>query len=136
MRGVNIMKIDYQKIQQAIAEETHAGGFAELMQKFKKIGVLKYDYFVADGFYRYYDCDSFVDLKMNGIPKTVVPISDKTKIKQAVKNAQAGAFDFETFCMLAGEAGILYWCTDLLKKTVTYIDCSNQIVLEEPIPAL
>lgn len=75
--------------------EENAGEFAQVMQELKRLGVKRYDYFVAEGVYRYYDDKSFVELKMNGIPKEVADRSDIDAIKSAVKTAQSGEIDFE-----------------------------------------
>ncbi|MFV0558489.1 MAG: DUF1398 family protein [Enterococcus sp.] len=128
--------LDYQKIEQAINRETTAGDFAKLMQEFQQLGVIAYDYLVAEGLYRYHDADSFIDLQMNGIPTSVTNQGDREKIKQAVTKAQASQITFTEFCELAGKAGISYWQTDILAKTVTYYDLADKALLIEPIPGI
>ncbi|KRM72188.1 DUF1398 family protein [Lacticaseibacillus brantae] len=130
------MTLNYQAIQAAVNQEGNASGFARLMQAFKALGVTHYDYLVAEGVYRYYDVNSSIDLPMNGVPKPVTAVSDAAKIKAAVRGAQAGQFDFERFCELAGEAGVPMWETNLVNKTVTYFDGLHQPLLVEPIPGL
>lgn len=131
-----IMSLDYQAIEEAVNAEENAGEFALLMQELKKLGVKRYDYLVAEGMYRYFDEESSIDLKMNGVPKTVSDQSDSEAIKSAVKRAQAGEFDFETFCELAGKAGVPVWTSDLVSKKVTYYDNSHQTLIVEPIPGV
>lgn len=131
-----MMTLDYNAIKNAIAEEENAGGFAELIGKFKKLGIKKYDYFVETGIYRYYDGDSFVDSQMNGEPQLIEQTAKADKIKEAVKQAQAGVIDFKRFCFLVGEAGISYWTSDLEKMLVTYFDDQDIAILIEPIPAV
>lgn len=128
--------LDYQAIQQAVNNEKNAGGFAELMKEFVQLGIKKYDYLVAKGLYRYYDENSSIELKMNGVPKPVDELGETLKIRQAVTNAQVGAISFEQFCQLAGEAGVAYWVTDLTTKEVTYFDSEDFVLLIEPIPGL
>lgn len=130
------MALNYLDIEKAVNSEKDAGGFAKLMKDFQALGVLRYDYLVADGLYRYFDNDSHVDMHMNGIPKPVLSLGDPVKIKTAVKGAQAGKFDFEQFCVLAGEAGVAVWTSDLQAKEVTYYDQQHQALLVEPIPGL
>ncbi|GEK28750.1 DUF1398 family protein [Furfurilactobacillus siliginis] len=130
------MTLNYQAIEQAVNAERDAGGFAKLMQDFQELGVLRYDYLVATGIYRYFDADSHVDLKMNGVPKPVASVGDASAIKAAVKGAQAGEFDFERFCELAGAAGVPVWTSDLTAKEVRYYDENGQVLLAEPIPGL
>ncbi|GAY73567.1 DUF1398 family protein [Lentilactobacillus kosonis] len=130
------MALNYYDIEAAVNSETNAGGFAELMQKFKTLGVIRYDYLVAEGIYRYFDLNTHVDLAMSGVPKPVAKISSIEKIKAAVHGAQAGEFDFEHFCELAGEAGVPVWQTNLISKHVTYYGNQNKPLLIEPIPGL
>lgn len=116
--------------------EENAGEFALVMQELKRLGVKRYDYFVAEGVYRYYDEKSFVELKMNGVPKEVADRSDIDAIKSAVKTAQSGAIDFERFCELAGKAGVPFWTSNLVTKEVTYFDNQHHVLHLEPIPGV
>lgn len=116
--------------------EENAREFAQVMQELKRLGVKRYDYFVAEGVYRYYDDKSFVELKMNGIPKEVADRSDIDAIKSAVKTAQSGEIDFEMFCELAGKAGVPFWTSNLVTKEVTYFDNQHHVLYLEPIPGL
>lgn len=100
------------------------------------MGVKRYDYLVAEGMYRYFDDESSIDLPLNGKPKEVAAQSDHETIKAVVKRAQAGEFDFETFCELAGQAGVPFWTSDLVLKQVVYYDTNHQALLIEPIPGL
>lgn len=130
------MSLDLQAIEEIVNNEKNAGGFAELIREFKKIGVEKYDYLVAEGLYRYYDKTTHVDIKMNGVPKTVVKEEAAGKIKEAVLKAQSGKISFEEFAELAGLAGVMYWRSDLISMKVDYFGNSGEILLSEPIPAV
>ncbi|MFL2133515.1 DUF1398 family protein [Desemzia sp. FAM 24101] len=130
------MSLNYQDIEQAVNAEENAGGFAQLMSEIKKLGVKRYDYLVAEGVYRYYDEKSFVELKMNGVPKVVADRSDIAALKSAVKTAQSGAIDFERFCELAGKAGVPFWTSNLVTKQVTYFDNQHHVLHLEPIPGV
>lgn len=131
------MSLDYKDIEKAVKAEENVGEFAQVMQELKRLGVKRYDYFVAEGVYHYYDDKSFVELKMNGVPKEVVADrSDIEAIKLADKKAQSGEIDFEMFCELAGKAGIPFWTSNLITKEVTYFDNQNHVLLLEPIPGL
>ena len=130
------MSLNKQEIEKAVYAEKNTGEFAQLMQEFKKIGVKWYDYLVAEGMYRYFDDESSIDLPLNGKSKQVAEQSDHEAIKEAVKKAQSGAFDFETFCELAGKAGVSLWTSDLVLNQVTYYDINHQMLLNEPIPTV
>lgn len=130
--------LDEKAIEQAVQEEKDAAGFAELMKKFQKLGITSYDYVVDLGVYRYHDGDNTVELKLNGAPKTILAVTDQSKIKirAAVQRAQAGGLSFDEFCELAAAAGIKYWNSDLKTKMVNYFDFSENLLLSEPIPGL
>lgn len=128
--------LNYEMIQKAVDAEQNAGDFPKLMKAFKKLGVLKYDYLVESGKYRYYDNDGYVDLQMNGVAQKVATKSNAIQIKAAVKQAQSGQVTFETFCELAAVAGIIYWRSDLTQKIVSYYDLADNCLLSEPIPGL
>ncbi|MGC6769196.1 DUF1398 family protein [Enterococcus sp. LJL51] len=130
------MTLNYQDIENAVNQEENAGGFALLIQRFKNLGVKRYDYFVEEGVYRYYDENSTIDLRMNGVAKTVAEQPSASGIKAAVTKAQAGMIDFEGFCQLAGKAGISYWITDLEQMVVSYRDVKKNEILAEPIPLI
>ncbi|MCB5952299.1 DUF1398 domain-containing protein [Enterococcus sp. BWT-B8] len=128
------MSLNYKAIEQAVNEETDTGGFPQLIRVFKALNVNKYEYFVAEGLYRYHDAHSFVDMKMNGVPKIVEKETSFNGITEAVKQAQAGVINFEQFCELAGKSGISYWVSDLEAMTIAYCDLFGTIILTEPIP--
>ncbi|MFD1900203.1 DUF1398 family protein [Enterococcus termitis] len=128
------MGLVLKEIEEIVNSEKNAGEFAELIRAFKKLGIEKYDYFVADGFYRYYDEDSVIDSQMNGRPQVVAAKASLTAIKHAVLKAQSGKITFEEFTELAGASGVLYWSADLVEMKVEYIDQSGNILLSEPIP--
>ncbi|GFH40051.1 DUF1398 family protein [Lactococcus insecticola] len=128
--------LDIKAMQMAINQEKNAGGFADLMKQFMMLGVTQYDYLVSDGIYRFSDGDVTADFQMNGVPKTVSEQSSAEKITAAVRSAQAGQISFETFCDLAGQAGVSYWTSDLTAKRVSYYDARGKVLLSEPIPGL
>ena len=133
---MRLVMLNYNAIQKAVDAEQNASDFPKLMQAFKKMGVLKYDYLVESGKYRYYDNDGYLDFKMNGVPQKVAPKSNATQIKAAVQKAQTGQITFEVFCELAAAAGNIYWRSDLTQKVVSYYDRTDDCLLAEPIPGL
>lgn len=130
------MTLNLNKIEQAANDEKDAGEFAQLMRQFRALGVTKYDYLVAPGCYRFFDHETHIDIRLNGIPKKVATTSNATKIKDAVRQAQAGKIDFETFTELAGSAGVPYWTSDLVTKRVSYWNHNAFPLLVEPISGL
>lgn len=130
------MSLDYKEIERVVEAESNAGEFAQVMQGLKRLGVQRYDYFVVEGVYHYYDEKSFIELKMNGVPKVVADRSDIAALKSAVKTAQSGAIDFERFCELAGKAGVPFWTSNLVTKEVTYFDNQHHVLHLEPIPGV
>lgn len=83
---MRLVMLNYNAIQKAVDAEQNASDFPKLMQAFKKMGVLKYDYLVESGKYRYYDNDGYLDFKMNGVhkrlPLKVMPLKLKLRSKK------------------------------------------------------
>ncbi|MDR0298841.1 MAG: DUF1398 domain-containing protein [Streptococcaceae bacterium] len=130
--------IDAVKLESIVNNEGNVANFAQMMQEFVKIGIVSYDYLVADGLYRYYDAaGDIVDLQLNGIPHPIMPESKAELIEEAVRSAQAGKLaNFDAFCQRASLAGVIYWRSDLVKKVVNYYGWEDELLLSEPIPGL
>ncbi|WP_028595385.1 DUF1398 family protein [Paenibacillus assamensis] len=128
------MRFNQESILNVATSEEHAGDFPKIVHGFKQLGIEQYDFIVDRGVYVFTDGNIRIETQLNGIPKKVNEISSKEGIKSAIKKAQGGQIDFETFITLAGEAGIAYWTADLIKMEVSYMDRSNHIIVVEPIP--
>jgi uncharacterized protein YbcV (DUF1398 family) len=104
------------------------------LQDLLKMGVYRYDIFVADGRAIYFGSDNYqVKSKPKYAAITVANICDKDRFKHYLKNHQRGQTDFPTFCKDSAETGVEKWALDLNQMTCTYFDKSNSIILEESI---
>lgn len=129
--------INEQSILQAATSEKNAGDFPKVVQGFKDLGVTKYQFLVQKGVYVFWDeTDTRVESKLNGVSMPVVEEISSEKMKDAIKQAQAGKIDFETFIKLAGLAGVGLWEADLTAMKVTYIDNAGNDLVIEPIPSV
>lgn len=126
------MTLNYTDIKAAINAQEDTGEFKDLRARFRDLGVTKYDYLVDKGMYRYYDnANNTLDLKLNGVIKEVKDTSDQVALEKAVQQAQMGKIDFEQFCNLAGQAGVIYWQTNLINNTITFFNKAGMILKED-----
>ncbi|MBC1986027.1 DUF1398 family protein [Listeria sp. FSL L7-0478] len=129
--------INEQSILQAATSEKNAGDFPKVVQGFKNLGVTKYQFLVQKGVYVFWDeTNTRVESKLNGVSMPVTEEISSEKMKDAIKQAQAGKIDFETFIKLAGLAGVRLWEADLTAMKVTYIDNAGNDLVIEPIPSV
>ncbi|HDU7437621.1 DUF1398 domain-containing protein [Listeria monocytogenes] len=129
--------INEQTILQAATSEKNAGDFPKVVQGFKDLGVTKYQFLVQKGAYVFWDeTDTRVESKLNGVSMPVAEEISSEKMKDAIKQAQAGKIDFEMFIKLAGLAGVGLWEADLTAMKVTYIDNAGNDLVVEPIPSV
>ncbi|EIQ2375462.1 DUF1398 family protein [Listeria monocytogenes] len=129
--------INEQTILQAATSEKNAGDFPKVVQGFKDLGVTKYQFLVQKGVYVFWDeTDTRVESKLNGVSMPVAEEISSEKMKDAIKQAQAGKIDFEIFIKLAGLAGVRLWEADLSAMKVTYIDSTGNDLVIEPIPSI
>ncbi|HDA9567948.1 TPA: DUF1398 family protein, partial [Listeria innocua] len=106
-------------------------------QGFKELGIIKYQFLVQKGVYVFWDeQDNMVEAQLNGVAMPVSKESSAEKLREAIKQAQAGRIDFEKFIELAGLAGIELWEADLTAMKVTYIDKASENLVIEPIPSI
>lgn len=129
--------LNEQTILQASTSEKNAGDFPKVVQGFKDLGVTKYQFLVQKGVYVFWDeTDTRVESKLNGVSMPVAEEISSEKMKDAIKQAQAGKIDFEMFIKLAGLAGVGLWEADLTAMKVTYIDNTGNDLVIEPIPSI
>ncbi|ENI8645141.1 DUF1398 domain-containing protein [Listeria monocytogenes] len=129
--------INEQTILQAATSEKNAGDFPKVVQGFKDLGVTKYQFLVEKGVYVFWDeMGNQVESKLNGVSMPVSEEISRDKMKDAIKQAQAGKIDFEIFIKLAGLAGVRLWEVDLTAMKVTYIDNTGNDIVIEPIPSI
>jgi uncharacterized protein YbcV (DUF1398 family) len=121
-------------------KETHAkvksgADFPAYVGDLYKLGVKKYDTFVADG-HTVYVGDNDYQVTSAPVYATlhISGTSDAEKFNVYLKDHQSGLTDYPTFCKQAAATGVEKWTVDMIEMTCTYYDKSNSTMLEEQIP--
>jgi uncharacterized protein YbcV (DUF1398 family) len=123
------------QIQEAFKKVKSGKDFPQLVQDFKKTGIVSYDNFVADGKTNYFGATDFVITSDAKYPSmNVNDVGSAEKLRHALKIHQQGETDYLTFCKQAAEAGVEKWTTHMIEMTVTYIDKKGNKLVVESIP--
>jgi uncharacterized protein YbcV (DUF1398 family) len=124
-----------EQIKEAHSRVKTGADFPSYIQDMKKLGILSYEHFVADGHIIYHGNSDFT---LTAPPKWVeVPIAPKgqvEKLEWEIKIHQEGRTDYPTFCRRSAEAGVEKWVVDMQKMMCTYYDQSGSEMVAEPIP--
>ncbi len=109
--------------------------FPQYVQDLKQLGLLHYDYYVADGHHRYVGSDGFT---LTSPPATEsLPVADQgstAQLAHALTIHQQGQTDYPSFCRQAAEAGVEKWTVDMQHLTCTYYDRQGNVLVAEAIP--
>jgi uncharacterized protein YbcV (DUF1398 family) len=123
------------QIQEAFKKVKSGKDFPQLVQDLKKIGIVSYDNFVADGKTNYFGSTDFVITSDAKYPSmNINDLGSAEKLKHALKIHQQGETDYLTFCKQSAEAGIEKWTTHMIEMTVTYLDKKGNKLVVESIP--
>jgi len=106
--------------------------FKELIRRFKRIGILAYNYNNQIGEYTFFGdhCDQLV-LTDQGPTLEPEEKTDTVAIQQAVKKYQSGALKFEAFAREVAAAGIFSWETNLEKLSVEFYNKRGEVTYRE-----
>lgn len=124
-----------EQIQQAHDQVKSGVDFPNYIQALKKLGVLYYEVFVADGQTNFYGDDNFKVSTPAKHPD--LSISEKINIEQFKSNLlthQQGKTNYHTFCVDCGASGIEKWVVSIEKMNCTYYDKEGNELLVEAIP--
>lgn len=109
--------------------------FPLYIREIKKIGVLKFETWVADSHTKYFGKNNF---QVQSNPKyDALKISDfcvGEQFENYLKIHQKGETDYLTFCKHCAETGIDKWVVDLDNMTCTYFDKAQKEILLEIVP--
>ncbi len=124
-----------EQIKLAHSKVKSGADFPAYIQDLKKLGVTKYETFVADGHTDYYGVN---DNKITSPAKydalQVSEICNREQFKTDLKTHQQGKTDYPTFCNDCAESGIEKWIVRLDKMTCIYYDKLENEILVEQIP--
>jgi uncharacterized protein YbcV (DUF1398 family) len=133
--GVDQPDFTEAQLKAAHAKVKTGADFPVYIQEIKELGLLKYEYLVADGRTVYYGANDYkVD---SGTQYNLLQISKKSSpadLEHIIKIHQQGQTDFMTFCNQAANAGVEKWVIDTEKMTCTYYDLAGNKMVAEPIP--
>ena len=117
-------------------EKVNSGAdFPKYIQEIIKLGVTRFEAFVADGHVLYYGKDGFELMSDAWYGQLIITEkSDKVQFKKELKAHQQGYTDYLTFCRFCANLGIEKWLVDMAKMTCTYYDLKGNEVLAEMIP--
>lgn len=124
-----------EKIKEAHSQVKSGADFPAYIQDIKRLGVLSYEHFVADGHITYHGNPGFVlAAPPKWIPVPIASDGQKEKLREEIKIHQQGKSDYLTFCKKAAGLGVEKWVVDMQKMMCTYYDLSGGEMFGEPIP--
>lgn len=109
--------------------------FPAYAQNMKKLGVVNYIHYLADGQTTYNGTN---DYTISGTAKwdarPIAQTADSNKLKADIAEHQAGKSTYLEVCVQLAEAGVHHWVVDLQAMTCIYYDATGGEMLVERIP--
>ncbi len=124
-----------EQIKAAHSKVKSGADFPVYIKDLKKLGVMYYETFIADGHTDYYganDDKATSPAKYNFLK--VQETSNEEQFKTDLRAHQKGQTDYPTFCNDAANSGIEKWAVSMDEMTCTYFDKSGHKILVEEIP--
>lgn len=122
------------QMQQAHTKVKSGADFPAYIREIKALGLITYDFMVADGSTIYHGVDAQINSEAKYSALEISPIPSTQLLKNTITEHQQGRTDFMTFCKLAAEAGVEKWVIDTRKMMCTYYDLAGNEMVAEPIP--
>ena len=124
-----------EQIKAAHSKVKSGADFPNYVQEIKALGLVRYEYMVADGRTIYYGDNYFTTEAPPIYPeKEINPVSSSLSLEQVIREHQQGKSDFLTFCQLVANAGVHHWEVNARTMLCTYFDSDNKRMIAEPIP--
>lgn len=120
----------------AHAKVKSGADYPAYVAELKTLGVLRYDFVVANGRNVFYGAGGSLETEPKYAPKQVAFDGRPEALAHALKIHQAGKTDSLTFFQQAADAGTERWTCDLDKMEVVYKDAKGQVLAWEAIPAV
>lgn len=124
-----------EQIKTAHSKVKSGADFPAYIQELIKIGVLRYESFVADGHVDYFGSNNY---RTSAPPKydqlLVMEKGNKEQFQNDLKAHQQGQTDYPTFCKHCAKSGVSKWIVDMQKMTCSYFDKAGNELLVELIP--
>lgn len=130
-----------QQIKDAHAKVKTGADFPRYIQEIKQLGLLRYEFRVADGSFVYYGADGYrVEREGSYGPLEIASLAGGSAavaagaLREAIGRHQQGMSDFPTFCRQAAAAGVEKWVIDTQRMVCTYYSANGIVMVEEAIP--
>lgn len=124
-----------QQLKDAHARVKTGADFPRYIQEIKALGLLTYEFMVADGAVIYYGSNGHEVMAPAFYgPFAINNTSSAQKLKHTITIHQQGQTDFMTFCQQAADAGVEKWVIDTRAMLCTYYDLQGNALVAEPIP--
>jgi uncharacterized protein YbcV (DUF1398 family) len=124
-----------QQIKAAHQKVKSGADFPHYIQEIKALGLVRYEYMIADGRTIYYGDNNYTVEAPPIYPlKEINAISSASGLKHTISIHQQGQTDFMTFCNQAADAGVHHWEVNTQTMLCNYFDRNNRLMLAEPIP--
>ncbi|MFI0491565.1 DUF1398 domain-containing protein [Flavobacterium sp.] len=124
-----------EQIKEAHSKVKSGADFPLFIKDIKKLGVLSYEAFVADGHTDYYGENGYKTsspAKYNDL--IIAELSNMEQFKIDIKLHQQGKTDYARFCNDCAQSGIEKWIVNSVNMTCAYYDKVGEELLIEQIP--
>lgn len=123
------------QIKEAQDKVRSGADFPDYIRALKRLGVIRYETFTADGHTDYYGEQGHkatVTAKHEEL--AIAGTADEVQFRTGLRAHQEGKTDYPGFCRDAARSGIEKWAVSMEDMTCTYFDCSGNRVWTEAIP--
>lgn len=124
-----------EQINTAHSKVKSGADFPAYIAELKKLGIVSYNAFVADGHIEYYGNNNY---RINSSPKysavLIAGTANKEQFKADLRAHQQGKTDYPTFLNDCCKSGINKWIISMEKMTCSYYDKAGNEVVTELIP--
>lgn len=121
-----------EQIKAAHSKVKSGADFPAYIQDLKKLGVIYYETFVADGHTNYYGANNYKTTSPAKYPDlAIAESSNEEQFKSDLKVHQEGKTNYPTFCSDSAKSGIEKWAVSMDEMTCTYFDKSGTKILVE-----
>ncbi|OOQ58261.1 DUF1398 domain-containing protein [Mucilaginibacter pedocola] len=126
-----------QQLKAAHSKVKTGADFPAYIQEIKQLGLITYEYWVADGHTIYYG-EGGHRVSSPAIYESlqIASSSSADALRNTITIHQQGQTDFITFCKQASDAGVEKWVIDTQKMLCIYYDAAGSQMVAEPIPQL
>ncbi|WP_116790647.1 DUF1398 domain-containing protein [Flavobacterium psychrotrophum] len=122
------------QIKAAHAKVKSGADFPQYVQDLKKLGIVQYSQYVADGHTIYNGIDYELAAPSKYEDLIVANTGNAVQLQHHLKIHQAGETNYLTFCGHAAEDGVEKWTVDIINLTCTYYDKARNAMITEVIP--